>query len=108
MPSTLPPLVQQSTPKLPQVALTQQLTSQIAASSSHMGLNVNQQTDQQTYQQVFSNHNPISSSVSVQNLSTPQEQNVNGFQHSISLDETAQNQYNFKKLPENLNQILER
>lgn len=87
-----------------------QQMAHLPATSSSMTLSMSQQADQQmqnSYQQVFNNHAPISTSVSVQNLSMPQDQNMNGFQHSMSLDETMQN-YNLKKLPENLKQILER
>nr|CAI5839480.1 unnamed protein product [Callosobruchus analis] len=57
-------------------------------------------------QQVYPGHPPISSSVSVQNLSVSASQGLPGFQHSMSIDDTLQN-YAVKKVPENLKQILE-
>nr|CAI5839475.1 unnamed protein product [Callosobruchus analis] len=55
---------------------------------------------------VYPGHPPISSSVSVQNLSVSASQGLPGFQHSMSIDDTLQN-YAVKKVPENLKQILE-
>lgn len=95
-----------STSQLPPVGIPS--TQQLPVSSNSMS-NIGQQDHQMqnVYQQTFNNHNPISTSMSVQNLSLPQDQSMTAFQHSVSLDETLQN-FNLKKLPENLKQILER
>ncbi|KAG5894182.1 hypothetical protein JTB14_037752 [Gonioctena quinquepunctata] len=73
-----------------------------------VGQPVTKPPDMQTIyqQQMFSAHPPISSSVSVQNLSSSLGQSKTGFQHSMSMDETLQN-YAVKKVPENLKQIIE-
>ncbi|XP_072381692.1 uncharacterized protein [Diabrotica undecimpunctata] len=83
------------------------------ATSQPMVINMNQPPiDMQTvYQQpVYAGHgHTISSSVSVQNFSSAAGgQPVGGFQHSMSIDDTLQNYAAaVKKVPENLNQILE-
>lgn len=94
------------TSQLPSVGIPP--TQQMPVSSNSMS-NIGQQDHQMqnVYQQTFNNHAPISTSISVQNLSFPQDQGMAAFQHSVSLDETLQN-FNLKKLPENLKQILER
>lgn len=105
LPSSLPSVQTTPASQLPPIGVPP-----LPVTSTSMVLNIGQQADQHrknAYQQVFNNQTPISTSVSVQNLSLPSDQNLTSFQHSLSLDETLQN-YNVKKLPENLKQILER
>lgn len=107
IPSSIPS--GQPTSQLPPLGIppTQQITQMSTTSNSMMNIGQQDHQLQNVYQQPFNNHPPISTSVSVQNLSIPQDQNMVNFQHSVSVDETLQN-YNAKKLPENLKQILER
>lgn len=99
----------QATSQLPLLGMppTQQISQVSTTSNSMMNIGQQDRQLQNVYQQPFSNHTPISTSVSVQNLSLPQDQSMANFQHSVSLDETLQN-YNTTKVPENLKQILER
>lgn len=106
---SIPSSIPSGQPILPPIGIqSSQHMSQLPPSSNSM-VNIGQQDHnmQNVYQQAFNNHNPISTSLSVQNLSMPQDQGLTNFQHSVSLDETLQS-FNLKKLPENLKQILER
>lgn len=106
---SIPSSIPSGQPLLPPIGVpSSQHITQLPATSNSM-VNIGQQDHQMqnVYQQAFNNHNPISTSVSVQNLSLPQNQSLTNFQHSVSLDETLQS-FNLKKLPENLKQILER
>ncbi|XP_057670128.1 uncharacterized protein LOC130902209 [Diorhabda carinulata] len=86
--------------------------SQHLPTSQPMVLNMNQPPIdmQNVYQQpaYVSHGHTISSSVSVQNFSSSPGQQLAGFQHSMSIDDTLQNYAAaVKKVPDNLNQSLE-
>ncbi|XP_023012196.2 uncharacterized protein isoform X11 [Leptinotarsa decemlineata] len=94
------------TPSSVQSSYTPPIATQI--SQQIVGQPATNQNDMQTLyqQQSFTGRQPMSSSVSVQNLSSSMSQSMPSFQHSMSMDETLQN-YAVKKMPENLKQILE-
>lgn len=82
-------------------------SSQGVPTTQQMVMNISQPIDMQAvYQQPVYAAHQMSTSVSVQNFSA--QQSHGGFQHSMSVDDTLQNYAAVKKVPENLNQILER
>ncbi|KAJ8983505.1 hypothetical protein NQ317_005163, partial [Molorchus minor] len=106
-----PPSYPQSitVPSQPQQVLNQQTQQPIVTSPQQLGMNMSQPIDIQNVmyqQQVFPTHQPISSSVSVQNLSVSANQLPTNYQHSVSVDDTMQG-YGAKKLTENLKQVLD-